>query len=85
MSTRAIRTRSRSPAAPREVAGKSTGLSAQRAAVDGLLGLLCDRLDHGVLLRYTGDILALGPAAVASADDIGMMVDTLRSALRAVA
>lgn len=59
MSTRAIRTRSRSPAAPREVAGKSTGLSAQRAAVDGLLGLLCDRLDHGVLL-LDADLAVLG-------------------------
>ncbi len=59
MSTRAIRTRSRSPAATREVAGKSTGLSAQRAAVDGLLGLLCDRLDHGVLL-LDEDLAVLG-------------------------
>ncbi|MGE0861179.1 MAG: aspartate aminotransferase family protein [Gammaproteobacteria bacterium] len=39
----------------------------------------------GVMLRYTGDILALGPAPIASEDEVGMLVDTLRRAIRAVA
>lgn len=39
--------------------------------------------DAGVMVRYSSDIIALGPAACASADDIGIMVDTLRRALRA--
>ena len=38
--------------------------------------------DHGVLVRYTGDIIALGPAATASADELGIMVDTVRAAIR---
>lgn len=41
--------------------------------------------EQGVMLRYTGDILALGPAATASEDELGIMVDTLRRALRATA
>ncbi len=41
--------------------------------------------EQGVMLRYTGDILALGPAATASEDELGIMVDTLRRAIRAVA
>jgi beta-alanine--pyruvate transaminase len=39
----------------------------------------------GVMLRYTGDILALGPAPIASEDEVGMLVDTLRRAIRAAA
>ena len=35
------------------------------------------------MLRYTSDILTLGPAATASEDELGIMVDTLRHALRA--
>lgn len=38
--------------------------------------------ERGVMLRYTGDIIAIGPAPVASADEIGTIVETLRSALR---
>ena len=40
--------------------------------------------ENGVMLRYTGDILALGPAATASEDELGIVVDTLRRAIRAV-
>ncbi len=38
--------------------------------------------DHGVMVRYSGDIIAIGPAPIASADEIGAMVETIRSALR---
>ena len=38
---------------------------------------------QGVMLRYTGDMLVLGPAATTSEDELGIMVDTLRSAIRA--
>ncbi len=39
--------------------------------------------EQGVMLRYTSDILVLGPAATASEDELGILVDTLRQALRA--
>ena len=39
--------------------------------------------EQGVMLRYTGDILALGPAPTASEDELGILVDTLRRAIRA--
>ena len=35
----------------------------------------------GVMLRYSSDILVLGPAATASEDELGIMVDTLRNAI----
>ena len=41
--------------------------------------------EQGVMLRYTSDILVLGPAATASEDELGIMVDTLRRAIRATA
>lgn len=40
--------------------------------------------DHGVMVRYTGDIIALGPALIAGEDDLALIVETLRSALRGV-
>ena len=39
--------------------------------------------EQGLMLRYTGDILVLGPAATASEDELGIMVDILRRAIRA--
>ena len=39
--------------------------------------------EQGLMVRCTSDILALGPAATASEDELGIMVDTLRHALRA--
>ncbi len=39
--------------------------------------------DHGVMVRYSGDVIALGPAPIASADEIGVLVETLRAGLRA--
>jgi len=41
--------------------------------------------DHGLMLRYSGDILALGPAATASESELAQMVDGLRAAIRACA
>lgn len=40
---------------------------------------------HGLMVRYSGDTIALGPAPVASADEIGAIVEGLRDALRACA
>jgi beta-alanine--pyruvate transaminase len=40
--------------------------------------------DAGVMVRYTGDIIALGPAATASESEIARMTGTLRDAIRAV-
>jgi beta-alanine--pyruvate transaminase len=40
--------------------------------------------DQGAMVRYTGDIIALGPALIAQESDIVRIVDTVRSALRAV-
>lgn len=39
--------------------------------------------EQGVMLRYSGDTLVLGPAASASEDELGIMVDTLRRAIEA--
>jgi beta-alanine--pyruvate transaminase len=41
--------------------------------------------EQGVLLRYTGDTLAVGPAPVAQDAEIGRIADSLRAALRRVA
>jgi beta-alanine--pyruvate transaminase len=40
--------------------------------------------DHGALVRYTGDIIALGPAPVYTESQIGELVGIVQSALRAV-
>ena len=39
--------------------------------------------DAGVMVRYAGDIIALGPSATASAVEIEKMVDVLKLAIRA--
>ena len=49
MSTRAIRTRRKATTATREATGKA-GPPLPRAVIDGLLGLACERLDHGLLM-----------------------------------
>jgi beta-alanine--pyruvate transaminase len=41
--------------------------------------------EHGLMVRYTGDTIALGPACIATAEEIERMTATLRAALRAVA
>jgi beta-alanine--pyruvate transaminase len=39
--------------------------------------------DHGVMVRYSGDTIAIGPATIVSAEEIATIVATLREALRA--
>ncbi len=41
--------------------------------------------DHGAMVRYTGDIIAMGPALIISETQIAQLIDTVRNALRAVA
>lgn len=40
--------------------------------------------DNGVMVRYSGDVIAIGPAPIASADEIGTLVETIRMGLRTV-
>ncbi len=40
--------------------------------------------DHGAMVRYTGDIIAIGPALIAEESDIEEIVELIRSALRTV-
>jgi beta-alanine--pyruvate transaminase len=40
--------------------------------------------DHGAMVRYTGDIIAIGPALIAQDRDIDEIVELIRSALRVV-
>jgi beta-alanine--pyruvate transaminase len=40
--------------------------------------------DHGVMVRYTGDIIAIGPALVCDSGEIEVIVETVRAAIRAV-
>ena len=39
--------------------------------------------DHGAMVRYTGDIIAIGPATVAQHTEIDRLVELIRAALRA--
>lgn len=39
--------------------------------------------DAGVMVRYSGDIVAIGPSTTVSESEIGIIVDTLRDAIRA--
>lgn len=41
--------------------------------------------DHGVMLRFTGDIIAMSPPLIASKEHIETLIDTIRQALRALA
>jgi len=41
--------------------------------------------DHGAMLRYTGDIVAIGPATIAQHSEIDRIVELLRNALRKIA
>ncbi len=41
--------------------------------------------DHGAMVRYTGDMIAVGPALIVSETEIAQLVDTIRRAIRAVA
>ena len=41
--------------------------------------------DNGVMVRYGGDVVAIGPPLTISADELGAVVETIRAALRAVA
>ena len=41
--------------------------------------------DHGAMVRYTGDIVALGPAAIAAPGEIDRIIDGVRQALRHIA
>jgi beta-alanine--pyruvate transaminase len=40
--------------------------------------------DHGAMVRYTGDIIAIGPALIAQESDIEEIVELIRGALRVV-
>jgi beta-alanine--pyruvate transaminase len=40
--------------------------------------------DHGALVRYTGDIIALGPATVATESQLEELVELVRRGIRAV-
>jgi beta-alanine--pyruvate transaminase len=41
--------------------------------------------DHGAMVRYTGDIIAIGPSLIISEEQIARLIDILRAAIRAVA
>ena len=59
-----------------------------RCRIDGLRCLVALRLaaaDDGLLLRFTGETLALAPPFIATAVEIRSAVDTLRRALVATA
>ncbi|MGH8595795.1 MAG: aspartate aminotransferase family protein [Gammaproteobacteria bacterium] len=40
--------------------------------------------DHGAMVRYTGDIIAIGPALIADEAQIAELVELIRQAIRAV-
>ena len=40
--------------------------------------------DHGAMVRYSGDMIALGPALIISETQIAQLVDLVRQAIRAV-
>lgn len=80
------------------VAGGNRVFSTKIALTDGMISVFVpaqaylERLrampvidhcfNHGVMLRYTGDILALGPSATTREDELGIMVDDLRRTSR---
>ncbi|MBI2799974.1 MAG: aspartate aminotransferase family protein [Gammaproteobacteria bacterium] len=39
--------------------------------------------DHGAMVRYTGDIIAIGPALIISETQIAQLIDLVRTAIRA--
>ena len=39
--------------------------------------------DHGAIVRYTGDIIAIGPALIISETQIAQLIDLIRTAIRA--
>jgi beta-alanine--pyruvate transaminase len=40
--------------------------------------------DHAAMVRYTSDIIAIGPALICTENQIAQLVDTIRTAIRAV-
>jgi beta-alanine--pyruvate transaminase len=42
-------------------------------------------LDEGILLRISGDIIALAPPFISSEDEVRAMIESLRRTLRAIA
>jgi len=42
-------------------------------------------LDEGILLRVSGEIIALAPPFISSADEVRAMIESLRRTLRAIA
>ena len=44
-----------------------------------------DALKRGLLVRFTGDTIALAPPAISTADEIQRLVEGLRASIRAVA
>ena len=49
------------------------------------LGVFLDCWDKGVMLRYTGDIIAVSPPLIIERQQIDQIVDTLRGAIRRAA
>jgi len=49
------------------------------------LGVFLDCYDKGVMLRYTGDILAVSPPLIIEREQIDRIVDTLRGAIQRAA
>jgi beta-alanine--pyruvate transaminase len=49
------------------------------------LGIFLDCYEQGVLLRYTGDILAISPPLIIEREQIDRIVDTLRGAIQRAA
>jgi beta-alanine--pyruvate transaminase len=41
--------------------------------------------DNGVMIRYGGDVLAIGPPLTVSEDQMGVIVETMRDAIRSTA
>ena len=49
------------------------------------LGIFLDCYDKGVMLRYTGDTIAISPPLIIEREQIGQIVDTLRGAIQRAA
>ena len=64
--------------------------AAQPAPLPGKPGLRAirlfeDALKRGLLVRFTGDTIALAPPVISTADEIQRLVEGLRASIRAVA
>ena len=60
------------------------------APIEGKPGLRAirlfeDALKRGILIRFTGDTIALAPPAISTADEIDNLIEVMRASIRAVA